>query len=141
MKCCPEFCPWRRFRQGLGPFFYANMAPETAASGHSLQQRTASQPASQEDPPLLILVLSCQNGPVLCYIVSREHYTYRPIHPHPRGQACGARAPCNVVRTGPGPRPGGDLARAALLCSPACPHSRNREAEALAFRGMQSRPL
>src|SRR5262249_42410769 len=51
MKCCPEFCLWRRFRQGLGPFSYANMAPETAASGHSLQQRTASQPASQEDPP------------------------------------------------------------------------------------------
>src|SRR5215813_8280086 len=63
MKCCPEFCPWRRFRQGLGPFFYANMAPETAASGHSLQQRTASQPASQEDPPLLILALSCQKRP------------------------------------------------------------------------------
>src|SRR5262249_36760148 len=39
------------FSSLLGPFFYANMAPETAASGHSLQQRTASQPASQEDPP------------------------------------------------------------------------------------------
>src|SRR5262245_1715145 len=51
MKCCPEFCLWRRFREALGLLFYANMAPETAASGRSLPQRTASQPASQEDPP------------------------------------------------------------------------------------------
>jgi len=27
------------------------MAPETAAFAHSLQQRTASQPASQQHPP------------------------------------------------------------------------------------------
>src|SRR5262249_32845191 len=108
----------------------------------SLPSATNCKPTSfARGPPFCSFWLCpAKNGPVLCLIVSPEHYTYRPIHPDRRGQACGARAPCNVVRTGPGPRPGGDLARAALLCSPACPHSRNREAEAPAFRGTQSQP-
>src|SRR5262245_66400526 len=52
-------------------------------------------------------------------------------------KACGARAPCNVVRTGSGRRPGGDLARAELLCSSACQHPHNRQAEAPLSRGIQ----
>src|SRR5262249_49141377 len=77
MKCCPEFYLWRRSRQALGPLFYANMAPETAASGRSLQQRTASQPASQEDPFRRLVEMVAHFGFVLPKITQYNVRLYR----------------------------------------------------------------
>src|SRR5262245_52600933 len=63
MKRCPEFCLWRRFRQALGPFFYANMAPETAASGRSLQQRSNPTSFARGPPFCSFWLCPAKNGP------------------------------------------------------------------------------
>src|SRR5262245_51580053 len=43
--------PLATFSTGSRTVLLRQYGSQTAASGHSLQQRTASQPASQEDPP------------------------------------------------------------------------------------------
>src|SRR5262245_32471790 len=57
MKCCPL---WRRFSTRSRAILLRQYGCRNAPSAHSLQRRTASQPALQEAPLLLILALFCQ---------------------------------------------------------------------------------
>src|SRR6516225_8440402 len=64
MKCCPEFCLWRRFRQALGRFFYANMAPEPHPVTPFSNELQANQ-LRKRIPLCSFWLCPAKNGPVL----------------------------------------------------------------------------